>query len=91
MSGSFHKQKPLKNYFRGPVRQRGSGIGSLFWRFPESNKFESVPNVVYPTATTARTEKDNNNNNIISTFEHFNKTGRFLVWSLLYLFCMELV
>ena len=29
MSGSFHKQKPLKIYFRGPVRQRESGIGSL--------------------------------------------------------------
>ena len=29
MSGSFHKQNPLNNYYRGPVRQRGSGIGSL--------------------------------------------------------------
>ena len=29
MSGSFHKQNPLNNYYRGPVRQRGSGNGSL--------------------------------------------------------------
>ena len=29
MSGSFHKQNPLNNYYRSPVRQRGSGIGSL--------------------------------------------------------------
>ena len=29
MSGSFHKQNPINNYYRGPVRQRGSGIGSL--------------------------------------------------------------
>ena len=29
MSGSFHKQNPLNNYYHGPVRQRGSGIGSL--------------------------------------------------------------
>ena len=29
MSGSFHKQNSLNNYYRGPVRQRGSGIGSL--------------------------------------------------------------
>ena len=29
MSGSFHKQNPLNNFYRGPVRQRGSGIGSL--------------------------------------------------------------
>ena len=29
MSGSFHKQNPLYNYYRGPVRQRGSGIVSL--------------------------------------------------------------
>ena len=29
MSGSFHKQNPLNNYYRGSVRQRGSGIGSL--------------------------------------------------------------
>ena len=29
MSGSFHKQNPLNNYYRGPVIQRGSGIGSL--------------------------------------------------------------
>ena len=29
MSGSFHKQNPLNNYYRGPVRQKGSGIGSL--------------------------------------------------------------
>lgn len=29
MSGSFYKQNPLNNYYRGPVRQRGSGLGSL--------------------------------------------------------------
>ena len=29
MSDSFHKQNPLNNYYRGTVRQRGSGIGSL--------------------------------------------------------------
>ena len=29
VSGSFHKQNTLNNYYRGPVRQRGSGIGSL--------------------------------------------------------------
>ena len=29
MSESFHKQNPLNNFYRGPVRQRGSGIGSL--------------------------------------------------------------
>ena len=37
--------------------------------------------------TTTRTEENNN----LATFEHFNKAGRFLVWSLLYLFCMEFV
>ena len=29
MNGSFHKQNPINNYYRGPVRQSGSGIGSL--------------------------------------------------------------
>ena len=29
MSGSFHKQNPLNNYYRGHVSQRRSGIGSL--------------------------------------------------------------
>ena len=29
MSGPFHKQNPLNNNYCCPVRQRGSGIGSL--------------------------------------------------------------
>ena len=50
-----------------------------------------VARLPLPAEQKNNNNNNNNNNNILPTLEHFNKAGRFLVWSLLYLFCMELV
>ena len=53
MSGSFHKQNPLNNYYRGPVRQRGSGIGSLALK-PARHALPLLSKYVLPSAKRVR-------------------------------------